>query len=151
MAAPKIKPIDLVNEEGQPDVGGRPRKYATPELFEQKVIEYFDFVVANKMEISLNGLALYMGFYDKSGLKNYVDYEGFLPPLKRALSCVELSYELDLRTFKFGGAVFALKNMGWTDVTTQNVNQTINNVSANFGTTNTGNALQPSQEPKENT
>jgi len=159
MGVPKVNYYNLGKEEGKPlvlvdedsDVGGRPRKYNSPEEFEKKVIEYFDFVVANKMEISLNGLALYMGFYDKTGLKNYVDYEGFLPPLKRALSCVELSYELDLRTFKFGGAVFALKNMGWTDVTTQNVNQTITSVAANFGTTtDQGNPVHPTPESEVN-
>lgn len=140
MAAPKHNLYALGNN------GGAPKKFATPEDFDKKAKEYFDWCIENKHEISINGLALFMGFYDKTGLKNYIEYDEFLPYIKRALTTVELSYELDLRTFKFGGAVFALKNMGWTDVTTQNVNQTVTNVAANFGT-----AIQSPQEPTSNT
>lgn len=135
MAAPKHNLYALGNN------GGRPLKFETPEAFDQKAKEYFDWCIENKHEISINGLALFMGFYDKTGLKNYLEYDEFLPYIKRALTTVENSYELDLRTFKFGGAVFALKNMGWTDVTTQKVEQTITNVAAAFGTT-----IQPPQE-----
>ena len=140
MAAPKHNLYALGNN------GGRPLKFETPELFDAKAKEYFDWCIENKHEIAINGLALFMGFYDKTGLKNYLDYNEFLPYIKRALTTVELSYELDLRTFKFGGAVFALKNMGWTDVTTQNVNQTITNVEASFGTT-----IPTPQQPSEDT
>jgi hypothetical protein len=140
MAAPKHNLYALGNN------GGAPKKFETPELFDAKAKEYFDWCIENKHEISINGLALFMGFYDKTGLKNYIEYDEFLPYIKRALTTVELSYELDLRTFKFGGAVFALKNMGWTDVTTQNVNQTITNVEASFGTT-----LQTPQQSSEDT
>lgn len=138
-AAPKYNLYALGNN------GGAPKKFATPEAFDAKAKEYFDWCIENKHEISINGLALFMGFYDKKGLKNYIDYDEFLPYIKRALTTVELSYELDLRTFKFGGAVFALKNMGWTDVTHQEVTQTINNVSGAFGST-----LQPPSEPTDN-
>ena len=140
MAAPKHNLYALGNN------GGRPLKFETPELFDAKAKEYFDWCIENKHEIAINGLALFMGFHDKTGLKNYLDYDEFLPYIKRALTTVELSYELDLRTFKFGGAVFALKNMGWTDVVTQNVNQTITNVEASFGTT-----LPTPQQPSEDT
>jgi hypothetical protein len=127
MAAPKFNLYALGNN------GGRPKKFETPEEFDLKAKEYFDWCIDNKHEIAINGLALFMGFYDKTGLKNYIDYDEFLPYIKRALTTVELSYELDLRTFKFGGAVFALKNMGWTDASTQNINQTNTNVTAAFG------------------
>jgi hypothetical protein len=139
MAAPKHNLYALGNN------GGRPREFKTPEEFDAKAKEYFDWCIENKHEISINGLALFMGFYDKRGLKNYIEYDEFLPYVKRALTAVENSYELDLRTFKFGGAVFALKNMGWTDVTHQEVKQTVTNVAANFG-----NTLQSPQESGSN-
>ncbi len=141
MAAPKYNLYALGNN------GGRPRHFETPEEFDKKAKEYFDWCIENKHEISINGLALYMGFYDKTGLKNYIKDEEFLPYVKRALSAVELSYELDLRTFKFGGAVFALKQMGWTDVTHQEVNQTNRNITVNFGS----NTVQSPPESKEDT
>lgn len=140
MAAPKYNLYALGNN------GGAPKKFATPEDFDLKANEYFNWCMDNKHEISINGLALFMGFHDKTGLKNYLEYEEFLPYVKRAITAVELSYELDLRTFKFGGAVFALKNMGWTDVTIQNVNQTISNVEASFSTT-----IQSTPKSGENT
>ncbi len=129
MAAPKHNLFALGNN------GGRPRKYETAEEMELKINEYFNWCIENKMEIAVNGLVLYLGFSHKSSLYEYQENEEFTDLIKKARTAVEMSYELDLRTFKFGGAVFALKNMGWTDVTTQNVNQTVTNVEASFGTT----------------
>jgi hypothetical protein len=140
MAAPKHNLFALGNN------GGRPRKYETPEEMELKINEYFNWCIDNKMEIAVNGLVLYLGFSHKSSLYEYQENEEFTDLIKKARTAVEMSYELDLRTFKFGGAVFALKNMGWTDVTTQNVNQTITNVEASFGTT-----IQSTQQPSEDT
>jgi hypothetical protein len=129
VAAPKHNLFALGNN------GGRPRKYETAEEMELKINEYFNWCIENKMEIAVNGLVLYLGFSHKSSLYEYQENEEFTDLIKKARTAVEMSYELDLRTFKFGGAVFALKNMGWTDVTTQNVNQTVTNVEASFGTT----------------
>lgn len=129
MAAPKHNLFALGNN------GGRPRMYETPELMEEKIKEYFEWCIESKTEIAVNGLVLFLGFSHKSSLYEYQERDEFTDLIKRARTAVEMSYELDLRTFKFGGAVFALKQMGWTDVTTQNVNQTITNVEASFGTT----------------
>jgi len=140
MAAPKHNLFALGNN------GGRPRIYNTAEEMELKINEYFNWCIDNKMEIAVNGLVLFLGFSHKSSLYEYHENEEFTDLIKKARTAVEMSYELDLRTFKFGGAVFALKNMGWTDVTTQNVNQTITNVEASFGTT-----IQSAQQPSEDT
>ena len=90
-----------------------------------------------------------MGFYDKRGFKNYLEYKEFVPYIKRAITVVEASYELDLRSFKFGGSIFALKNINkedWKDKTEQEVSQTITNVAATFG----GATVQPTQESTDN-
>lgn len=140
MAAPKHNLFALGNN------GGRPRKYDTSEEMEVKVNEYFNWCIDSKTELTVTGLALYLGFSSKQSLYEYQENKEFTDLIKKARTAVEMSYELDLRTFKFGGAVFALKNMGWTDVTTQNVNQTITNVEASFGAT-----ISAPQQPSEDT
>lgn len=144
MAAPKFNLYAFGNN------GGRPAQYKDPEDLELKVVEYFDFCVENKCELAIKGLAQYLGFSRQS----IHDYEKrgdeFSYIIKRARQAIEMSYELDLRTFKFGGAIFALKNINkeeWKDKTEQEVSQTITNVSATFG----GAIVQPPQEPTTNT
>ena len=144
MAAPKFNLYALGNN------GGVEKKYKTPKEFDLKAKAYFDWCIENKQDIAINGIALFMGFYDKKGFKNYLKYEEFVPYIKRALTVVELSYELDLRSFKFGGSIFALKNLNredWKDKTEQEVLQMITNVEATFG----GATVQPTQESSTDT
>lgn len=131
MAAPKYNLYALGNN------GGQPPKFNSPQELEKKVIEYFDFCVSEKSECSMSGLHQYLGFNDRDALLYYEKKEEYSGIVKRARQAIEMSYELDLRTFKFGGAIFALKNINkdyWKDKTEQEVQQTINNVQATFGT-----------------
>lgn len=144
MAAPKNNLYALGNN------GGRPAHYKEPEDLELKVIEYFESCVTNKTECAVSALCQYLGFVNR---KSFDDYEKrsveFSNIIKRARQAIEISYELDLRTFKFGGAIFALKNINkesWKDKTEQEVSQTITNVAATFG----GAIIQPPQEPTDN-
>lgn len=143
MAVPKINLFTFGNK------GGRPPKFDDPDKMEEKISEYFQFCIDNKMECAISGLCQYLGFSDRDALLYYEKKPEFSGVVKRARQAVELSYELDLRTFKFGGAIFALKNINkahWQDKTEQEVKQTITNVAANFG-----NTLQSPQESGENT
>ena len=143
MAAPKFNFYAFGNN------GGRPAKYETKEDLEKKIIEYFDFCVVNKIELAIKGLAQYLGFSTRQSLHDYEKRDEFSYVIKRARQAIEMSYELDLRTFKFGGSIFALKNINredWKDKTEQDVNQTITNVSATFGST-----VQPAHKPGEDT
>lgn len=142
MAAPKHNLYALGNN------GGRPAFYNSPEDLELKIIEYFDWCVENKTECSVTGMHQHLGFNDRDALLEYEKKKEFSGIVKRARQAVELSYELDLRTFKFGGAIFALKNINkkhWKDKTEQEVKQTITDVRAAFGTT-----IQSTQEPAAN-
>ena len=103
--APKFNLYALGNN------GGRERIFATPEELESKVIEYFNWCVETKTEIAKNGLELFIGFNSRSTWSNYMKREEYLDILNRAKKAVVYSYELDLRSFKFGGAIFALKNL----------------------------------------
>jgi hypothetical protein len=144
MAAPKYNLYALGNN------GGRPAHYDTPEQLEAKVKEYFDWCIETKTELAISGLSQYLGFIDRQSMYDYEKRgKEFSCVIKKARQAVELSYELDLRTFKFGGSIFALKNINkneWKDKTEQEVHQTINNVAATFGA-----AIQPAQEPTTDT
>lgn len=141
MAAPKLNLYALGNN------GGRPRHFETPEDLELKVVEYFEFCIEQKMECAVSGLCQFLGFADRKSFQDYEDRKEFSLIIKRARQAIEMSYELDLRTFKFGGAIFALKNINkeaWKDKTEQEVKQTITNVAATFGST-----IQPAHKPGE--
>ena len=130
MAAPKYNLYALGNN------GGQPPKFDSPEDLEKKIIAYFDWCVSEKSECSVSGLHQYLGFNDRDALLYYEKKEEYSGIVKRARQAVEMSYELDLRTFKFGGAIFALKNINkeyWKDKIESEVNQTNHNVQAAFG------------------
>jgi len=139
MPAPKHNLYALGNN------GGKERIFETPELLEKKIIEYFDWCVETKTEIAKNGLELFIGFNSRSTWSNYMKREEYLDILNRAKKVVIYSYELDLRSFKFGGAIFALKNLdpeNYVDKVETENKSTITNVAATFG----GNTIHTPQE-----
>jgi len=143
MPAPKHNLFALGNN------GGRERIFNSPEELEAKVNEYFIWCVENKQEVAKNGLELFLGFNSRSTWSNYMKREEFLDILNRAKKAVIYSYELDLRSFRFGGAIFALKNLdpeNYVDKVETENKTTITNVAATFGST-----IQPTQEPTTDT
>jgi hypothetical protein len=130
--APKFNLYALGNN------GGRERIFATPEELEAKVIEYFNWCVETKTEIAKNGLELFIGFNSRSTWSNYMKREEYLDILNRAKKAVVYSYELDLRSFKFGGAIFALKNLdpdNYVDKVETENKSIVTNVTASFNST----------------
>lgn len=102
---------------------GRPRKYATSEAFDEKVDEYVEHCKETGDPILWTGLAIYMGFYGRREIDEYLAYDGFSNSVKRAKSIVELAYEQRLvNSSSAAGPIFALKNMGWSDK--QDINMT---------------------------
>lgn len=143
MAAPKHNLYALGNN------GGRPRLYENPEDLESKVVDYFQNCIEDKHNPTISGLTLFLGFNSRDTLHSYKDRQEFSDILKRATMAIEMSYENELYSFKFGGAIFALKNINkeyWKDKTEQEVKQTITNVEASFGTT-----IQSAHKPSEDT
>lgn len=122
MAAPKHNLYALGNN------GGRPKIYENPEDLEKKCEEYFVWCIDNKVNLTITGLGLFLGFSSRNTIDEYAQRKEFSSIIKRAKFVVENSYEQSLDTFKYGGAVFALKNMGWKDQQEQTINQTITNV-----------------------
>lgn len=65
--------------------------------------------------LTVTGLALYLGFHDLQSLYEKQKDERFHDIIKRARLFVANDYENSLRSNACVGAIFALKNMGWSD------------------------------------
>ena len=64
---------------------------------------------------TLTGLALHLGFNSREQFERYESKGKFAANLKRARLRIEAIYEKKLHQTTFGGAIFALKNLGWVD------------------------------------
>jgi len=98
------------------NTGGRPRKYDSPEEFDEMVDNYYRHCRATGEPITWTGLALYLGFSSRQSIDEYKKYDGFSDSVKRAKSLVEYGYEKLLhRGSNAAAPIFALKNFGWRD------------------------------------
>lgn len=123
---------------GEKNKGGRPPIYKNPEDLSGKIDVYFAYIkgeyvekqktnlVTREMEvvrewireperITITGLGLFLGCESKSRLYEYAKKPKFSYPIKRAIAKVEQAYEAHLFERNSTGAIFALKNFGWTD------------------------------------
>ena len=62
---------------------------------------------------TLTGLALHLGFHSREQFERYESKGKFAANLKKGRLRIEAIYEKKLHQSTFGGAVFALKNLGW--------------------------------------
>jgi len=102
-------------------MAGRPRIYDDPEELEKAVDSYF-IIEEEGMEKMINkptvtGLALHLGFADKTTLYEYRDRPEFSYSIKKGLTMIERYHEEGLSENSVAGRIFALKNMGWRDKT----------------------------------
>jgi len=121
MAAPEGNRFAVGNN------GGRPLIYETVEEIIPPINEYISQHLKETSEGSgqwvlsgsptVTGLALHLGFSDKSTLHDYKKRQEFSHVIKRALLFIEHKYELMLETRAVTGGIFVLKNMGWVDET----------------------------------
>lgn len=120
---------------------GRPRVYKSPEKMAAVCEEYFMYILGEYEEVkrrsiddegnikewteviwhrhpepmTITGLALYLGFSDRTTIYDYEKRPEFAHIIKRAMARVENGYENRLQNDKPVGAIFALKNMNWRD------------------------------------
>jgi hypothetical protein len=92
---------------------GRPRLIASPEDFNERAERYFE-ERADK-PITVTGLALAVGLSSRESLDEYGRREEYSDCVKRAKARVQDAYEGRLWSNAPAGAIFALKNMGWSD------------------------------------
>jgi len=102
-------------ERDMTETRGRPRKIGSPEEFDRLVDEYMADRTEREKPITLTGALLHLGLYARKSLDDYEGYEGFSLPVKRLRALVGQSYEERLHGNSPTGAIFALKNMGWSD------------------------------------
>lgn len=117
MGAPKGNLNALFNTGG----GSQPM-YSSPDEFKEKAIEFFESFLHEDKKVdylgdhpTITGLALYLGFADRQSLYDYQNREEFALVVRTARTLVEKNYEEALMSKSVTGAIFALKNMGWSD------------------------------------
>lgn len=101
--------------EQQKDPGGRPPIIETPEEFGAKSDEYIASCRDEDVPPTITGMALHLGFASRQSFYDYENRDGFSYVTKRARLLVEHAYEVRLHGNSATGAIFALKNMGWSD------------------------------------
>lgn len=93
------------------NLGGRPKKFETPEELKTVIEEYFNSTP--REEWTVTGVALKVG--SKQLLNDYEEREGYKDFVKEAKLLVENGYEIDLKKSGRTGTIFALKNFDWKD------------------------------------
>ena len=98
---------------------GRPPIFKTSEKLQKKIDSYFK---DSPTAPTITGLVLHCGFCDRQSFYDYEKKPKFSYTIKAARLKIEHGYEKDLRGTNAGGSIiFALKNLGWTDKTVQEV------------------------------
>ena len=71
--------------------------------------------------LTICGLCLYCGFESRQSFYDYEKRPAFSYTIKRARLFIEKEYEQMLQGQNCTGAIFALKNLGWIDKTSQEI------------------------------
>lgn len=103
---------------------GRPATYSTPEELSEAVESYLHYSKQNDEPLTITGLVLHLGFAHRCSLDDYeAKGSDFAYIIKKARTIVENGYEKRLNATEGTptGAIFALKNMGWSDRTDTNI------------------------------
>lgn len=93
----------------------RPRIIENSQVFDRLAKKYFDSCQKEKRRPTLTGLVLALGLSSRQSLDDYQGREEFLDSVKRAKLRIEEAYEDRLDGNSPAGAIFALKNFGWSD------------------------------------
>lgn len=64
---------------------------------------------------TISDLCLYLGFTSRQSFYDYEKREGYTDIIRRARLMIEREYEMKLHGPNPTGAIFALKNFGWSD------------------------------------
>ena len=94
---------------------GRPRKIKSVKHFEELSEAYIERCKTNNEPVLLTGLILALGLSSRESLDEYGRREEFSDPVKKAKLRVQAEYEKQLYGRNPAGAIFALKNFGWSD------------------------------------
>ena len=93
----------------------RPRIISSPEEMLNRGYAYFDECKSEEKPILVTGLVLALGLSSRESLEEYGKREEFSDAVKELKSVCENYAENKLFSNNPTGAIFALKNYGWTD------------------------------------
>ena len=93
----------------------RPRIIQSPEEAEMLANDYFGQCKNEDRPITVTGLALALGLNGRQQLIDYEKRPEFSDTIKSLKAYVEMGYEERLASGAAAGAIFALKNFGWSD------------------------------------
>ena len=109
---------------------GRPPKYKSADQLQKKIDEYFESGVKKKKVVvgkpskqevievpiyTISGLCLFLGFESRQAFYHLEKNDEFRYTIKKARLFIENEYEGQLQQGNVAGAIFALKNFGWSD------------------------------------
>lgn len=100
---------------------GRPRIITSPEEMDRLAEEYLTKCREDGEPVTLTGMILHLGLSSRQSLDRYADRPEFGDSVKRAKLGIEHEYERRLDRDRPAGAIFALKQFGWSDRTDLNV------------------------------
>jgi len=97
-------------------MAGRPALFETVEQLDMLSDLYFTQCLEDKKAPTITGLALHLGFESRQSIYDYEKKDDeFSYTIKRNRLRIENSYEEHLLSREATGAIFALKNFGWSD------------------------------------
>lgn len=105
---------------------GAPPFFNTPQDMQVLIDDYFlngvtvKNLIINKIPVSvpvptITGLCIHLGFESRQSFYDYESKPEFAYTVKKARLFIEKEYEEQLQIGNTAGAIFALKNFGWTD------------------------------------
>jgi len=106
--------------------GGRPPRFKNPKDMEVLIDKYFvdcpdyrqvvnEGIVTRVPCPTISGMCLYLGFCDRHAMWEYEKKPEFSAAIKKAREKIRGVYEAMLHSSSPTGAIFALKNLGYSD------------------------------------
>jgi len=102
----------------------RPPILETPERAQELCDLYFEGCQENDVVPTVNGLCLTLGM-TRETLLRYAEKPEFSDTIKMARTRLEHAWEQRLAGANVAGAIFWLKNQGWSDKTEQAITSTV--------------------------
>jgi hypothetical protein len=96
-------------------MAGRPLLYKNAKELQKEIDRYFATKELTDLPFSITGLAYSLGFVSRQSFYDYENYPVFSDTVKKARLRIEMFYEEQLLSKNTTGAIFALKNFGWSD------------------------------------
>lgn len=94
----------------------RPAKCGDAKSLQKKIDSYFDKCDADKVQPTISGLTYHMGYEDRQSFYDLKHNPKFSCVIKKSLTKLASRWEALLgRGCNNGGAMFWLKNHGWSD------------------------------------